>query len=68
MNKRIIMLNLEENIRKRDEKLLEIKMQKKEDSVNGIVRTYPEEQLLFRANVVDKIVLKQWQDENNRID
>ena len=54
---------LSKRIVERNERLLTIKMQKKQDFINGIVRTYPEEQSLIRANLSDKIELKQWQDE-----
>lgn len=63
MSKRIRIKNLSKLIIERNEKLLEIKMQKKQDFIKGVVRIYPEEQSLIRANLSDKIELKQWQEE-----
>lgn len=58
MSKRMRIENLSKRIIERNEELLKIKMQKKQDFINGIVRIYPEEQSLILANLSDKIELK----------
>lgn len=63
MSRQIRIENLSKRIIERNEELLKIKMQKKQDFINGIVRIYPEEQSLILANLLDKIELNQWQDE-----
>ena len=67
MSKLIRIKNLCANIRERNEKRLNIKMQKQEDAKNGIIRTYPEELILIRANLSDIFELKLWQNEKDNV-